>query len=352
MYGLISAPRKNNSESTGDTMTTLFFLLAFLMPMNETEQLPTYVKVDFIPLTREKLESQIGISCDISPKTLTVGDILYINITTQNISEEPLKYERRLNTLGRPNTLARPNTLVSAGLLPNIVTVHRNSSMGLVGASFGYIVEPTAPPAYKLNESTSILQPGDTMTAYARPLLVPTPNQYDRQLWAWNDFGKEERVLLTFSTDLKSVRTEGTGISAVERSDSYSVTIIQELKIKSRPQKELDLIKEWYIKTRGFSSLWRTDSPIATEWREFEEQLTPGTLRNHIRMISTLVEIAQDENKGKRQAMFDEMLEWIDELHPLEKQRLTKQAFEIVRPLQTMLFGNEINVPEEMALFE
>jgi hypothetical protein len=186
------------------------------------------------------------------------------------------------------------------------------------------------------------------MTSYSRnPLLVPTPDQYDRQLWAWNDFGKEERVLLTFITSLHSIRKEDSENSRFTGYEPNTVAITQELKIKPRSQEELDLIKEWYDKTQKFNIFRPANPPTAAEWREFEEQLTPGTLRNHIRVKRTLVEIAQDENKGKRQAMFDEMLEWIDELHPLEKQGLTKQAFEIVRPLQTMLFGNEINVPEE-----
>ena len=313
----------------------LLFCLTFMLPLDEPEQLQTYIRVESYGQ-----EPQIGVFCDIFPKTLTVGDMLYINVTTKNISKKDLKYKLYLNTLGRPYTIG------SDGLLLGTVTIHRNSTEELAGASFGYIVRAAMPPAYSLNIPTCILQSESTMTAYVRPLLVPTPDHYDRPLWVWNDFGKEERVLLTFNTTLYSARTESTGISAVEKSETNSVTVTQELKIKPRPKEELQLIKEWYEKTRWFGNFWRADSPTAMEWREFEEQLTPGTLRNRIHMIRTLVEIAQDENKGKRQAMFDEMLAWINELHPLEKEGLTKQAYEIVRnwvPYANM--GNEITVP-------
>ena len=104
-------------------------------------------------------------------------------------------------------------------------------------------------------------------------------------------------------------------------------------------------ITERFVQVILLQLLWKADFPTFTEWREFEEKLTPGTLRNFIRVQRTLVEIGQNENKGKRQAMFDEMLAWINELHPFEKEGLTKQAYEIVKQNHTTYFGAEIAVP-------
>ena len=117
-----------------------------------------------------------------------------------------------------------------------------------------------------------------------------------------------------------------------------------EMQFKPRPNEELQLIKEWYERTKRFEDLWSVDAPTPTEWQEFEEKLSPGTLRNFIRMLRTLTEIAQDENKGKRQEMFDEMLNWLNELHPLEKEGLTLRIRQIVNA-NGELFGNEIVVP-------
>jgi hypothetical protein len=310
----------------------LLFLLTCLMPMDDSGQLQTYIKVETL-----RSESQIGVSCEVFPKTLTVGDMLYVKAITKNISQEPLEYAIHFCTLGSDNFL------MSA-------SIQRSNTMGPVGTSFGPIVYPTLNGGYTpLRVPTNTLQPGNTLASCPRPFFVPTPNQYDSPLWVWNDLGKEERVLLTIKTLLYSIRMDESANSTIEKrkSESYRVEITQELKIKPRPNEELQLIKEWFERTREWRNIWKADSPTAAEWREFEEKLTPGTLRNHIRMICTLVEIAQDENKEKRKQMFDEMLEWINELHPFEKESLIKRAYEIIKykPQGYLTFG-DITTPE------
>lgn len=309
-------------------MTTLLFLLSsLLMPMDDSDQLQTYIRPSLA--TRGSL---INASCEVYPKNLMVGDLLYVKVTAKNISGEALEY------------LLSDHTLSSDSFIFGPVSIMKNSSdgFGLGNSCFIKIYEPPAGIPMPAPPKKKILQPDEMIAAGPQPVFLPSPDEYDIPFWLWDDSAKEEKMLLSFSTML---RIESDSISM---RTGANAAVQQELKILPRSESELQLIKEWYDKTRKFRN-FRSSSgatvPTPAEWREFEEKLTPGTLRNHIRMIRTLVEIPLDENDGKRQQLFDEMLEWIDGLPPLEKEALTNRAYEIVRGWG--LLGTMITLPKK-----
>jgi len=299
---------------------------------------------DGSPVIEEKL---IEISCEVFPQTLTVGDRLYVKPFTKNISQETLEYRPIVCTLGADPSVGRfiysPNPIhtrirenSSRGLNENLPDEGWENLQIYPGIPLEQLMPGTQGQVMRLPIKT--LMPGDTLISGTQSFFLPFPGEYDRQFWT--DLSIETIMLLRFRTDLS-----GRVPTATRPRTPGGVRIYPELKIRPRPEVELQLIKEWYDKTHQFVNLSPvTGSPKPAEWQEFEEKLTPGTLRNHIRMLRTLVEITQDENKGKRQAMFNEMLKWFDELHPHEKEGLTQQAYEKVKERQQRL-DNEIALP-------
>jgi len=319
-------------------MTTLLFALAFTVLTDDSEQLRTYFEPISLsgsqpPAIREVVE-QIGYSCDVFPKTLTVGDRMYIKVAGRNLTRHPLEYTCDPSTLGADK--------VGVGYLLTLVSIERNRKEDYVSRNVtlpGYI-----PGLYP----REVLQPGKTLESNLLPFFVPNPDGYGRQFWVWDDFDKEEKMLLRFRIKLHTYRREDTDDYTTEKMVLNTVGISQEVLVKPRPTEELQLIKEWYDKVRlsiPVTPQGLAKCPSPNEWKEFEEKLTPGTLRNYVRMMRILVEIFQDENRGKRQEMVDEMLKWIDELHPLEKEGLTRTAYEIIKNRQSNGFGVEITVP-------
>ena len=270
------------------------------------------------------------------PKILTVGDIIYVKVTAKNITQEPINYDRYSYTLGNDNFIMG-------------VLLDKSGSTGF-GSGNSDRIELLSPfpigtptPGYPPKET---LQTGNTLVSGPQAVFVPPPSHYERQFWAWDDSTNEKRTLFSFNNSLSNVDRDAN--SKILSTSSHHVTVFQELVIKSRPNEELQLIKEWHEKA-GFERGLRYDNTTpAEQWREFEGKLTPGTLRNYTRMIRTLVEIAQDENQGKRQELFNEMLKWIDELPPLEKEGLTKKAYDIVKSQRhNTNFWDEITIPQE-----
>jgi len=321
-------------------MSTLLFLLTLMLPMEDSEQLQTSVRVE---PPRGK-EVKIAVTCDFYPKTLSVGDVLYVQTITKNITQEPLEYFYRkwYPSLANDSRFATYNALVQRNGLSGFGSGISDSMQ--IETEDGYGMYTPSPPMIYPHKNT--LQPGDVITTQFPPCFIPKAREYDKPVWVWDDKTKWEIMLLGFRTWL-----EGTDGSSRTRTEIH---ISQELKIKQRPQEELQLIREWSGETANFDSRLlfvnnrHTKQFTAEHWREFEEKLTPGTLRNFIRVQRTLVEISQDENKGKRQAMLDEMLVWINELHQLEKEGLTKRAYELITPVvRVRIFENEIAVPEK-----
>ena len=279
-------------------------------------------------------ERRIEVSCEVFPQTLTVGDKLYVKFSTKNISQETLECFPFRGTLGADPSVGR---FINSPVLL-YTRICENSSRGLnlspreeweelqiypgippeqlAGLGGGYI------PIRRLRIKTIL--PADTLISGPQSFFLPFPGEYGRQFWA--DLSTETIMLLSFSTTLDGRVPSKTRLITLGK-----VHVYPELKIRPRSEAEFHLIKAWYDKTERFENIWSADSPKSCEWREFEEKLTPGTLRNYARMLHSLVEIAQDKNKGKRQEQFNGMLKWIDELHPLEKEALTEQAYEIVK---------------------
>ena len=329
-------------------MTTLLLLLTLLVQAEDAEQLKTSVEIK--PPSGK--EAQIAITCDFYPKTLTVGEILYVQLDMKNISREPFEYfyfrSSRYFLQDAEKTAVQRRG-------------ERLDGKGFSSAAHGHIsFFPPDDPMIPYNKHT--LQPGGTITIKFLPCFVPSAGEsgiptsaWNAPILTWNDVS-EERVLI-FSFDF------GTSSTPISK-DEPPVQISQELKFKQRPKEELQLIKEWSEKTNNFSSRLvffnnrMTEYFTVAQWREFEEKLTPGTLRNYIRVNRTIVEIAQDENKGKRQELFNEMLKWFDTLHPLEKEGLTKRAYEIVEKhydpagLRRDCFDHEIVLPVAAEYFE
>jgi len=339
-------------------LTTLLISFTFLAQADEPCQLPIYILTTSGASARSS--AHIDVSCEMYPTTLSVGDVMYARITVKNITDIPLESYHDAYT----------HQSVGRSFSP-LVWVRRNSSGEFCRGTFAEMVPiygkrvgisdsrpfTPAPPRPSQALPGRVLKPGETETAFFRPFFVPIPDVYDEPVWTWDDLAKEEKMLLGIST---SKGTRGVSEETSPRRESCNIHIVQELKIKQRPKEKQQLIKEWHDKTWSWSedngtfhNLWYTDEGktlTAEQWREFEEKLTPGTLRNYIRVNRTLVEIAQDENKGKRQELFNEMLKWFDTLHPLEKEGLTKRAYEIVRRYESdsyrvKVFGHEITVP-------
>jgi len=311
-----------------------FFLacvvLASAVLAGDSEQLRTYVRLigqdSSKPMAeRIVIEPLVDGSCEVFPKILTVGDVLYIKATIRNNSQEPLEYTFRPGALGHERFLigfAELSKDSSAGFGPE-----KSDVIPLRTVSVPVGLRPLPP--------TRILSSGSTLISGPDCVFLPPPGNYDRQSWLRDDLAEGEKILFTVQTSL------------VIPNAARRMTIAQELIVKPRPKDELQFIKEWRAKGWTFENLWYSAPPgltTAAQWREFEEGLTPGTLRNYIRVNRTLVEIAQDENKGKRQELFNEMFKWFDELHPLEKEGLTKRAYEIVMAHPSR-FDNEIAVP-------
>jgi len=325
-------------------MSTLLFLLTFLLAMDDSEQLQTYIRLSSFmransePFDREKLlSSSFDVSCEIFPKILTVGDVVYVKVATKNITQEPIEYDLRSFGFGNHSFITGDVFWDKSG----------STGFGLGNSDRIELLPPfpigTPTPGYPPKKT---LPPDNTLVSGPQAVFVPPSSNYDRPFWAWDDSTDGERILFSFNSILSNVDRDANSI--LLSTSLHSVMVFQELKIKSRPKEELQLIKEWHEKT-GFERGLRYDNTTSPDqWREFEGKLTPGTLRNYIRMIRTLVEIAQDESKGKRQEQFNSMLQWIDGLHPLEKEGLTKKAYEIVKSQRNnTTFWDEITIPQE-----
>ena len=322
-------------------MTTLLFLLTFLMPMEDSEQLQTYIRLasstrsNAEPIGRERTQSSsFDVSCETFPKMLTAGDIVYVKVVAKNITQEPIEYDPRPFGLGNHN-------FITGGIF-----LDKSGSTGFgFGNSDRIALASSSMVTQRINPKMTV-QPDKTLISGPQAVFVPPSSNYDRPFWAWDDSIDEERILFNLSSTLSNVDKDANSI--ILSTSLHSVIVFQELKVRPRPKEELQLIKEWHEKT-GFEHNTRRDTVTTSEqWREFEGKLTPGTLRNYIRMIRTLVKIAQDESKGKRQELFNEMLKWIGELPPLEKEGLTKKAYEIVKSQrQNTTFWDEITIPQE-----
>lgn len=303
-------------------MSILLFWMFFVL-QEDINQLHTYVTV------QEKKDVQIDAACEVYPKVLAIGDILYAKITVKNIAQEPLEFV--------PFSRAyEGRSFMKGAIIKEVSTYYCQGSKGRVSSTFGSVYYPAlirphgnVPKIKLLSESNYIVGPG--------PLFIPFPDCYSDDFWKFKNFTNDVCVIFAFGSMV----------------DMCHISVHQELKIKARPESELQLIKEWYDQTKWYSSsimpefLWPQDTSLPTpkQWREFEEKLTPGTFRNYIRMIRSLVEIAQQENRGKRKEQFEEMLKWFDELHSLEKEGLTKRAYEIIRQ-HPSIFGHEISIPK------
>jgi len=321
-------------------MTTLLLLLTLLTPLEDSEQLQAHYKISNL---RGFEESQIEVFGGVYPKTLVVGDLVYIVVEVKNISQEPLEYCPAVEYLGQNIRFVRGFAVQNGSVSTDW---HRGDSES-IGLS-------DSPPVFEeghwiaVSYGIKTLLPGDSMVCGPQSVFVPTPNNFDKPFWSWEEVGKAEKKRLRFGTSL--INTNRRPGAPYLFTEIHGIAITQELIFHPRPNAELQLIKEWFEKTgaRNWWRIWNADSSTAADWREFEEKLTPGTLRNFIRVHRTLVEIGQDESKGKRQAMFDEMLAWINELHPLEKEGLTKRAYELITPVvRVRIFENEIAVPEK-----
>ena len=377
-------------------MRSLLFVLVCALLIEDAEQLETHVK-HYPPFGsrsegvrredgRYVKRSPFEISFEAFPRTPMVGDVVYIQASTKNITDEPFRYEfyrvgriaytRHEGILGTDPFLGSDFfamrwdfLLGNDSFIQEIVTVKKNVStvpddghaetmeeswinIKLPGTvSQSVLRELLMPPritvtprpggtALQRHMATlrrqKILQPGGTMLSGPDYFMAPFPDDYNEQFW--DSLADEERMTFTFGAGLRIINEKLSNTV-----DWWNMTCSMEMKIIPRPKEELDLIEKWwYDKTKNFENIWSVDSPKPAEWREFEEKLTPGTLRNYVRMIRTLLEMMPDENEGKRQEMFDEMLKWIDELHPLEKEGLTKHAYEIVM--------NRIGLREEITL--
>ena len=333
-------------------MTTFVILLAFLMS-DDAEQLRTY----FEPISLQagfketKAGEHIGYSCDVYPKTLMVGDRMYIQVAGRSNRGHSLEYTLDPYTLGCDS-------------FQTTVSIERNSVTAVnEGSRQDYIVvRGSPPPDYFFRQQQfprKELRPGETLVSNVRPFFMPTPAGYDSQFWAWNDSDKDEKMLMEFWVELYTFHKEVADDSVTERRFANGIKINQEVLIKPRPKEELQLIKEWHDKIWWFSFYGNVSYPLAskqwreTEWQELEEKLTPGTLRNYVRMFRTLREVVQDENKGKHQALFNEnVLKWINELHPLEKKSLTETAYRLIDSLQGDGSDIKIFVPVEFTIRE
>ena len=300
-------------------MTTLLFLLSFLVLTDESEQLATYITLH-LPVVAStegnntERKSPIEVSCEVFPKTLTAGDALYVRVAAKNISQEPIVYRVAAEgALGCDFRFFCGHVgLLKGGSSTSVPARVNGFEISLLSTGVVAI-----PPVFK-----DTLLPGSVSVSGPQTVFIPPLIYHGQSLWARDDFSKEEKYLMVFGTSLGRLHEEP------RKSERYSIRIMQELRIKPRPKEELQLMKEWYGKTWFYACSRHSDyQPSPDAWREFEEKLTPGTLRNRIRVVRTITDIMQDANKGKRQKMFDEMLKWIDELHPLEKEGLTQYAY-------------------------
>ena len=327
-------------------MTTLLFLLTLLAQADDMEPLKTSVEVENV----RGREIEIAVTCDFHPQTLSVGDLLYVQAATKNISQELLAY-------GYNRVISSCLVNDSRFFAYDARVQRRGETEFGSGVSDSMEIQPSLAGMHILGASGAhvgnTLQPGGMVTTKFPPCFVPKAMEYNKPIWMWDDSAKEEILLFSFRTSFTiSPPPGGTAYERYAHRTEKCVQISQELRIKQRPKEEIQLVMEWSKKTNSFAIdnvfLYYDNGGefllTAKQWQEFEEKLTPGTLRNYIRVSRTLVEIAQDENKGKRQEFFNEMLEWINELHPLEKEGLTKRACEIVRE-NTDKFDREIAMP-------
>ncbi|MGL6196709.1 MAG: hypothetical protein ACRC2T_18000 [Thermoguttaceae bacterium] len=305
--------------------TFLTFLMLFAQPV-DAEELQTYIRT---PQTREvsingqtkTVVSNIDIACEFFPKQLTVGDMMYVKITTKNITDEPLECFFGDGTLGS-------DRFISA------IIADINASNGF-GSGKSDVIIISRPPICTFGpepKPQKTLQPNDTMVSGPQCFILPLPENFDHKLWTWDDLTKEEKILITTNVFLSTFDPASQSLGNKRHN---AILILQELKIKPRQKEELNLIKKWYEKTNKFSIGSTPDSPTAVQWLEFEEKLTPGTLRNYIHMVGTIVKIKKTENTEERQKLLDEMSKWTDELNPLEKEGLTKLAEKHIPELKT-----------------
>ena len=247
---------------------------------------------------------QLATSLDVFPKTLIAGDILYVKQTWKNISSEPLEYPS-------PDRSRHQNTFLWLG-------------DNALESKFADRLPGGIP---NLARQKKVLKPGATVEMF-QSFFVPHEKDYDKHVLALNDTGDTEKMMFTFYTSLFTFLSDDSENSRIV---SHRARIFQELNIKPRPEEELLFIMD--CRKRGlmpFHGNCDHDHPSLAEWREFENKLTPGTLRNQFRMFRTLFEISRYGTNGNKQDQVEELLKWINTLHPLEKEGLTLLVHQIV----------------------
>ena len=208
--------------------------------------------------------------------------------------------------------------------------------------SFRFDYANSAPGKGKRDEQT--MQPADRWIVDYPLLSLPEPKHFDHDFWEDILDGSCQFTVTLQGNLRRKISLEGTGELYLRRRPDPEMTFLRELFresefLRDEARENIDLHRPH----PSDFGLRIVDEDLIKRLIAFEDQLSPGTLRDIVKLTRLMRVLYSSKDAQTRNATISELLQWLDTLPTIQREALAIMLDRYIRSGANCWFDPNVN---------